>query len=292
MSEQHGPIVLKPINDIAQLIKNLIPTNVPDYYAIKPRFYSIASEEAIRNGVIAYRNFLFLFYDRLSSDGHLYVKLPKKPKISEIKLEILYPSSPSLLIGLKAMAIADIELRAKKYMNDNNHHNLLRCDYRLLKAEDSNILDMLKDFLRPLPENVQKLALELHQHYVDLGMTCVAQITTFEVHFSYAYIKNCKRVLSTKDIYQKRIWEFALNVRNGYCLVVKTKKTDKYADDIEKFSPYLQEKIANGYGCDRKLRNEACQCGCQGIRIPLDETILNISKDIVVWLDSELSCLK
>lgn len=373
MSNQHGPIVLKPISEIAKLIKNIIPVNIPDDYELKSIIKIIANEKNIRDGVIAYRDFLYLFCDRLISDGHLYVKFPKKPtsvtdypfihsitdliadigyysqlsnsgdkllitkipsytktvdengnkknpknsitmliecmrflslcgfvfnginleekklNMSELKLEISYPNNPIMLIGLKALSIADIELRPKKYINDNNHVNLLRCDYRLLKAEDSDVLDLLKDFLQALPEKVQKLALELHQRYTDLGMTCVAQITTFEVHFSYAYIKNSKRALSAKDIYQLRTWEFALSIRYGYCLVVKSKKTDKYAYIIEKFPLYLKEKIARGYGCDRKLRNEHCQCGCQGIRIPLDESILNISKDIEIWLDNELS---
>ena len=170
------------------------------------------------------------------------------------------------------MSIADIELRVKGYKNDNNHDNLLRCDYRLMKAEDTDVLDVLKDFLHPLPEKVQKFALELHQHYIDMGMTCATIISTFEVHFAYSYIK------------------FALSTRYGYRLVVRANKTDKYADVIEKFPLSLQEKIAKGYGCDRKLRNEPCQGGCQGIRLPLDDSILSISKDIETWLDKEVLC--
>lgn len=376
MSSHHGgPITQKPISEIAKYIKNLIPANIPKTYALKPIFKNIASEDNIRNGVIAFRDFLYLFCDRLISDGHLYVKLPKNPKsetdypflynvtdlladigyhsklsessdslliteipsftttvdengnikkpknsatklieclrflalcgfvfngidleaktlnISEIKLlEVSYPNAPILLTGLKAMSIADIELRIKRYMNDYNHDNLLRCDYRLMKAEETDVLDVLKDFIHPLPDKVQKLAIELHQRYIDMGMTCVTIISTLEVHFAYSYIKNSKRALSTRDIYQLRVWEFAFSIKYGYCLVIRAKKTDKYADVIEKFPLSLQEKIAKGYGCDRKLRNEPCQCGCQGFRIPLDDSILNISRNIETWLDNEVSC--
>jgi hypothetical protein len=188
------------------------------------------------------------------------------------------------------MSIADIELRVKMYKSDNNHDNLLWCDYRLMKAEDTDVLDLLKDFLHPLPEKVQKFALELHRHYIDMGMTCATIISTFEVHFVYSYIKNSRRVLSSQDVYQLRIWEFALSTRYGYCLVVRAKKTDKYADISEKFPLSLQEKIAKGYGCDRKLSNEPCQGGCQGIRLPLDDSILSISKDIETWFDKEVLC--
>lgn len=375
MSTHHGgPVTLKPIGEIAKYIKNLIPANIPETYGLKPRFENVAREENIRQGVIAFRNFLYLFCDRLISDGHLYVKAKKNPKsatdypflynitdlladigyhselsergdslliteipsftasidekgnikkpknsaskllkclrfltlcgfvftgidlkakrlkISEVQLlEVSYPSAPILLTGLKVMAIADIELRRKRYKNDHNHDNLLRCDYRLIKAEDTDELDVLKDFLHPLPEKVQKLALELHRRYIDMGMTCVTIISTFEVHFAYSYVKNSRRVLSSREVYQRRVWEFALSTRDGYCLVIRAKKTDKYGDVIEKFPLSLQEKIAKGYGCDRKLHNEPCQRGCQGFRISLDDSILDISRSIETWLDNEVS---
>ena len=63
---------------------------------------------------------------------------------------------------------------------------------------------------------------------------------------------------------------------------------DKYKDVIEKFSPSLQKIIGKGYGCNRKLRNERCQGGCQGIRVPFDDSILNICEDIETWLDREV----
>ncbi len=42
-------------------------------------FENVASEENIPNGVIAFRDFIYLFCDRLISDGHLYAK-PQKTK--------------------------------------------------------------------------------------------------------------------------------------------------------------------------------------------------------------------
>ena len=80
-------------------------------------------------------------------------------------------------------------------------------------------------------------------------------------------------------------------MKYGYCIFVRAKKTDKYADAIKKFPLSLQEKITKGYGCDRKLRNERCQRGCQGFRIPLDESILDMKQDIETWLDLEAPSL-
>ncbi|SHJ15893.1 hypothetical protein [Lutispora thermophila] len=372
-AHDRGPITQKPISEIAEYIKNLIPANIPENYAIKPRFESIAKEEIIRKGVVAFRDFLYLFCHRLISDGHLFVKPQKNPKsqmdypflhsitdlladigyygklsedgqtllVTELPsytssidgkgnkknpknsssmlleclrfltlcgfafngvdleakkvnisgiglLEVSYPNDPVLLVGLKVMAIADVELRRKRYINDNNHDNLLCCDYRLIKEEDSDVLDVLRDFLHPLPEEVQKLALELHQRYIDMGMTCAVIKSVLDIHFAYADIKNSRKVLSTKDIYQKRAWEFSFTMRFGYCLVIKAKKVDKYSDVIKEFPSHLQQLIARGYGCDRKLRNEPCQCGCHGFRIPLDNSILNIGSSIETWLDNEI----
>ena len=90
---------------------------------------------------------------------------------------------------------------------------------------------------------------------------------------------------------QQRIWEFALSMKYGYCLLVRAKRTEKYADVIAKYPPLLKEKIAQGYGCDRKLHGKRCQGGCQGIRVPLDEAALEIKQDIVIWLDNEMPCV-
>lgn len=371
MSTQHGPIIIKPIKEVAEYIKNQIPANIPENYALKPMFIKIASEDNIRKGIIAFRDFLYLFCDCLTSDGDLFAKPPKKPtsmadypflfnatnllveigyhsklvkngdslsikvipsctastdskgklinpKISasnlmeclrfltlcgfiftgidleakslknpeKLLIEVAYPKNPILLIGLKSMSIAEIELRTtRRYWNDNN---LLRCDYRLLKAEDSDMRDVLIDFLHPLPVKVQKFALKLHQSNIEMGLTCINTRLGL-ASFAYAYIGKNKRTLAERDIYSKRVWEFSYSIKDGYCLFVRPQKTDKYADVIEKFPLSLQEKIAKGYGCDRKLRNEPCQHGCQGIRIPLDNSILDISKDIEIWLENEVS---
>jgi len=370
MSTQHGAIDIKPIGEVAYFLKSLIPVNIPDNYAIKPMFEEIANEENIRSGVVAFRDFLYLLFDRLITDGHLYAKPQKKtsgmadypflhnltnmlvdigyhgilsengqslsitnlplcttsvdkngrktkPKIAvssqamclrfltlcgfdfngididATKLnitdsqmyEVSYPDNPALLTGLKVMSIADMELRVgRRYWGDNN---LLRCDYRLLKAEDSDMLDVLKDFLHPLPEDLQKFAANLHQRYTDMGLTCVMTILG-DVSFAYAYIRSGQKALSPREIYQRRIWAFSYSIKSGYCLFVRPKKTDKYMDIIEKFPLYLQEKISEGYGCYRKFGRERCQVDCQGICVPLDDSILSIANDIETWLDNEM----
>lgn len=214
----------------------------------------------------------------------------KKINVSEgLVIEVSYPEAPILLTGLKVMSIADIELRVKRYRTDFNHDNLLLCDYMLLKDTKAESIDVLRDFLNPLPEEVQKFALELHRGFIEKGMICEPIRSTFETHFSYSYIKNSRKSLSAKDKYEKRMWEFSLSTKHGYNLVVRPKKTHKYPEIVEKLPTLLQNKIEVGYGCDRKLHDEPCQRGCQGMRFPLNESILAIGDGIKAWLDKELS---
>jgi len=363
-------IIIKPIEEVAKYKRTLIPAHISEMYALKPMYENITSADTIRNGVIAFRDFLYLFFDRLIEKGQLYAKPPRKPtgmddypflhyitnilveigyngKLSENEdilvvtkipicmatidengkkkgakipayglveslrflelcgfnfvdinldvklldiseaqpLKVSYPNNSILLVGLKALAIADIERRkGRAYWND---HYLLRCNYKMLKVKETDIIDELRDFLDPLSEKVQSFALKLHQRYTKKGLTCTLSILD-DTSFSYANISDRNKNLSARKKYQKRIWAFSNSIRNGYNLFVKSTKTEKYADVIERFPPSLRKKIEDGYGCYRKLGRERCQADCQGIRLPLDESILDIADDIEIWIDNEI----
>ena len=211
----------------------------------------------------------------------------KKPNIANIlPLEVSYPDNPALLVGLKALAVADIERRSgpRVYWND---HNLLRCNYRPLMANEPSIYDELKDFLQPLPKDVQAVALKLHERYTGKGLTCTQSILD-DTSYSYAHISKANMDLPARSKYQKRIWAFSYSMRHGYSLFVRAKKTDKYADVIKTFPQGLQEIISQGYGCYRKMGGSICQVDCQGIRIPLDESLLAIAGYIEMLLDNEM----
>jgi hypothetical protein len=363
MSEGHGPIELKPISEVAEYLKRIIPVNIPQAYALKPMFLTIASEERIRGGVTAFRDFLRLLCERLITDGGAYYKPPANPKndldypflhnisnllvdigyysrlsesgdtllvneapsfavlakdksrtgkyrlpvnclrflelcgfvfngvsfdgkaiaiSNEQPLTVAYPQNPALLTGLKAIATADIELRERRF---NTDASIFRCDYKLLKAEATDARDVLSEFLLPLPQSVQVYALELHERYTGMGMTCETLMTAFDNHIFYSYLKNTRRVLTARDKYYLRVWEFALSVRHGCRLVIRDKDANKYSGFTEGFAQPLRDIIARGYGCDRRMRNERCQGGCQGFRIPLDESIVELGGDIKIWLD-------
>ncbi|WP_432665886.1 hypothetical protein R9X47_06270 [Wukongibacter baidiensis] len=357
----------KTMGDMAKFLKQLIPVNIPERYTINSMFRNISDEEDIRNGVLAFRDFLYRFYDCLIADNSLCdvpkkgkkkfsdettltVEFPflnniksilinigqhgilsekgdsllvngweklslkrslnknstakisvpqmiksmrfltecginfhgidlsmKKPDISKIEaVEITYPDYPIMLTGWKTLGIAQNELSSRK-----NDDILLRCDYRALKNEDTEVASILKDFVYPLSAPLQELVLKLHQRYLDSGMKCNVELGMFCVHFIYLYKG-------------KAIWRFSTSLHNGYCIILKTKNTLKYADVIEKFPEFLQEKISKGYGCDRKKGSGHgnCQKGCEGFRFSLNESLLDISQELEIWLDSELASMQ
>ena len=79
---------IKTLGDMAGYIKNLLPSEIPADYAIKPIFTSIEREVNIRNGILALKDFMNQLYDIIIEDGEKYDKpkptfIPagKKPSI-------------------------------------------------------------------------------------------------------------------------------------------------------------------------------------------------------------------
>ncbi len=354
----------KSINDMAKYIKNIIPADIPETYTIKSMFTNISSEEKIRSGVQAFRDFIYLVCDHLIVDGSLYdkpiketkndvshpslqasypflnnvksilfsigyhgvleenglsillsdlqvltsvinadgwpvktkISVPKivealkfltccgmnfegidldekKPDISKAtSLVITYPKDNIMLTGMKIMSIAQRELCAK-----GNHDIFIRCDYRILKEEDTEATFVLKDLLNPFSTEVQNFILKLHQQYLNEGLTCRVDIFYLSIRFIYSY-KN------------KEIWT-VLASQDSYYILIKAQNTQKYADVIEGFPECMQEKISRGYGCNKKLFGEPCQKGCHGFSFPLDDKILDISKYIEAWIELEVKSL-
>lgn len=200
----------------------------------------------------------------------------KRLKLSEIETIIItYPDNPAMLTGLKVMAMAEIKLGTKL-----NQNVLMRCDCRVLKNEETDVLSILEEIIKPLSANVRDFVLRLHQLHLDKGLTCAVEIRGFWIKIKYSYKK-------------KEIWGINASLNNGFEITVKADNTQKYADTIAKFPFALQELIAKGYGCGRKRSvGGTCDAGCEGLRIPLNDSVLHISDGIETWFDQEVSCLR
>lgn len=179
-----------------------------------------------------------------------------------------------MLVGLRVLALAQDQLATRK-----NDDILLRCDYRSLGRSKDISPAIMKDFLNPLSEGLHETLSHLHQHYLDSGMTCQLDLGFCCTQFIYSY----KR---------KPLWRLSKSFHNGYRIILKTKEMDKYTDVINQFPKELRQKINKGYGCDRKKGSGHgnCQKGCEGFSFPIDDTLIDIKNNLVLWQDSELAC--
>ena len=179
-----------------------------------------------------------------------------------------------MLLGLKVLATAGCELKVS-----GDEHYLLQCDYRIIKNDIVDTVSFLVDSLKPLSVDVQKFVLQLHQRFMDKKLKCVVSKMNLYIRFIYSY--------KVKEVIRLNV-----SLNNGYDIGIRAKNAHKYTDTIEKFPVWLQEKIRKGYGCGKKLGLTAsCNGGCRGIRIPLDESLIDARDDIETWFDLELSFL-
>jgi len=196
----------------------------------------------------------------------------KKVNFANKLFEISYPENPAVLMGIKVMAKAKCE-----FEGTGIYGIFLRCDYRFLVRDEIESVCFLKDMIRALPIENQEYILKLHNVYLDAGFQCTVSIVDeLCIRFFYLY----KR---------KEVWSIIISVNNGYELAIRAEHTNEYANIIEKFHPYLQEKISKGYGCDKKRDPSSyCQGGCKGYRISLTNSLNHLSNDLVTWIDNEL----
>lgn len=356
----------KTLKDMAKHLKNVITPEIPEAYGINPMFESISNEENIREGVLAFRNFMYQLCDVLIADADLYdnhkknahefddrvtisvyfpflhnvrylllnigyhgeltesigslivgndifnTKIPvsksieclrfltdcgilidginlddKKTDLLKVeRIEISYPDNPVMLMGLKVMAIAEVEFGTNGNKLEVNKLEsisysrfsdiLLRCDYIVLENNHTDLIPILKNALNPLSAIVQDFALQLHHRYLGKGLKCDVDIKDLWIKIKYSYKS-------------KEIWGINVSLNNGYQINIKAKNTDKYADTIEKLPSFMQEMIQKGYGCGIKRGiSDHCNGGCQGFRFSLDDSIIDIREAIETWIDTEV----
>ncbi len=198
----------------------------------------------------------------------------KKPDIAKVEtLKISFPKNPIMLLGLKVMAIAQNQLRT------SGHEDFfLCCNYRILKEESTDASIVLKDFINPLTSNMQDFVMKLHQLFIEAGLITKVEVKYFIFRFIYSY-KN------------KEICTISTSL-NGYSLIIKMNNIINFPDIFNELPLLLQQKISKGFGCYRKIGGDHCDGGCQGFRFSLDDSLIAMSEDIVIWLDKELSSLK
>ena len=103
------------LSDMARYLKHLLPARIPAIYSVKPMFVRIESEENIRSGILALKDFMSIFYDLLIEDSAKYEK-PKamsdkgdrKPSLAVDFPFIYHVKSVLLNIGYHSMLNGDV----------------------------------------------------------------------------------------------------------------------------------------------------------------------------------------
>ena len=197
----------------------------------------------------------------------------KVPVATHEPILITYPKHPQMLAGLKMMATVQREF-GSKYIGEI----LLRCDFRALANKQPEALLVLKDLLCHLPSGVQAFMLDLHRDYMKHGFKCDTYYGS-DTRFEYF----CR---------SKELWRFNMTFNNGYNITIKATNTDKYPELVKQLPHWLQERVARGYGCGKKMGiTTHCDSGCRGYCIPLDDSVVEISHVVRKWLEAEMSCI-
>ncbi len=80
------------IKDLAKYIKNIVPPTIPEVIHLHPMFINIAPDENLQNGLLAYRDLLYLICDQLIEKGHLFEKAKTSSKnTAHLSLAVGYP---------------------------------------------------------------------------------------------------------------------------------------------------------------------------------------------------------
>jgi len=389
--------LIKPLRDFAKHLKELVQ-DVPVDYSINAIYKGIAGEESIRNGVLAFRDFLCHFFDYIVANADLHdepkpnanrvwgginftmdypflrdmaavlmnigiygelntsgdalvlsgdellvvlkkAKVSKaavylrylsdcgieffgvdldteKPNLAKVSLlEVSYPDNPAMLIGLKMMANAQLEINKKRFKAGtwacvNTIDNVfLRCDYNALGEDEVEQISLINAIIKPFPAETQKLVLTLHQRLLDSGFKC--EVTTgrnsaIGFYLLYAFKTKPKRVVQAS-------WMIGITPNN--CgIKIDAKNASEYSDVIEKFPHDLLALIRNGSGCINHpasheselestgykfivngidhLKCSVITCSNHDFWVPLTDLTNEKSRSIEDWINKELSYLE
>ena len=175
----------------------------------------------------------------------------EKPSLSNTDiLEISYPDNPVMLIGLKAMANAQLEANKKRFkpgaaacitLMDTI---FLRCDYKALCGEVAEHISLINDISKPFPVETRELVQSLHLRLINAGFICetfTGRNSSIGTYFLYDYKRKPKNASHAS-------WIIGITPNN--CgIKVDAKNASKYPEIIEKFPQDLLEVIKTGRGC-------------------------------------------
>ncbi len=355
----------KNTKDAVKFLIDILPNTFLDNYSIKEVFKDISSDKNIRNGVVAFKEFLYKLYNYIITDNTLKEKptrevhefmdnssLPidfpflnilqsilvnigfygtlcdnessiliedfevltiignanmnsqgkmplskfieglkylkqcgikfdgidlnmKKPDMSNTKvIKVSYPDNQLMLIGLKTMAIAQKKLRIS-----GHEDYFLCCNYKVIMADNYDLNLGFQDFINTLDVSLKDFVVSIHNKLLLSGLRVEIEQIKY-MRFRITYFNKSKEFCT-----------FSGSLK-GYSFIIKANNIANLPELIKGFHPVLQEKISRGFGCYKKTGGDHCIGGCQGYRFPLNESFINFSDDIMIWIENELTYTK
>jgi hypothetical protein len=122
--------VQKTLNEMAKYSQKLLPPEIPKAFEIDAMFYSVSDYEGIKNGIVAFRDFMYRLYSRLCIEGGTLDK-PKK-ELHEFSDNTNIPTAYPFLCNV---AVFLINMGVHGKLNDRQCAVLL-ADIALLTAKN------------------------------------------------------------------------------------------------------------------------------------------------------------
>ena len=108
---------------MAKHLKNVITSEIPETYSINPRFENISDEENIREGVLAFRNFLYQLCDVLIVEGDSYDNQKKNAHEFDdrVTISVYFPFLHNVKCLLLNIGYHGVIAQSAGYLTVGNH---------------------------------------------------------------------------------------------------------------------------------------------------------------------------
>jgi len=268
---------VKTLSDMAQYLKNLLPVEIPVDYSTKPVFASIESEENIRHGILALRDFMHLFYDLLIEDSEQYEKpksmndKPDRPPSLAVDFPFIYHTRSVLLnIGYHSILSGDaLAFSGLKTLNP-----IICCEG--MQATSKISAPKLMDCLRFLSEcGMYFEGLDLDAAKLDMASERLIEVTSPDNANLLAGLKLMS--VAQRDLQWKTNDEIFLRCDYRALTNEKTSASDALKDFVSPFSSEVQAYILHLH---QKSLEKGLKCTA---KIGLKNSFIYTYKKHIVW---------
>ena len=175
-------------------------------------------------------------------------------------LEVRYPDSPSVLIGLKILTEATVQVSAQIHKAQKAYAIqpiFMRCDYHALTLPKKFGFD-IRDCAASLSDERESFCIKIHEMLLENGCKYETAYKMQDYVFTYTS-KAAKRVVASIRI-----------GFGGECIKINSKRIDEDASFLADAPANILQVIKDGHNCVKGEDPNACNPRCEYIRFNLD----------------------